>query len=156
MRLGRDRHRLEFAVAHDCPEKPFDPEAAAAIARVRKLMLIASVTTLIAVGAVLAVIGYRVSHLQGSGAAPAAAGAAVSVRGLPAGTKVLSSAVGDGRIVLTVEVDGAIELRSFDLDTLKPLGRARLGAYAGGQVSRACAACGTQAISRLLAQAPFV
>ena len=90
-------------------------------------MLIASVTTLIAVGAVLAVIGYRVSHLQGSGAAPAAAGAAVSVRGLPAGTKVLSSAVGDGRIVLTVEVDGAIELRSFDLATLKPLGRARLG-----------------------------
>jgi hypothetical protein len=45
---------------------------------------------------------------------------------LPAGAKVLSSAVGDGRIVLTVEVDGAIELRTFDLHTLKPLGRIRL------------------------------
>ena len=45
---------------------------------------------------------------------------------LPAGAKVLSSAVGDGHIVLTVEVDGAIELRSFDLNTLKPLGRAVL------------------------------
>jgi hypothetical protein len=39
---------------------------------------------------------------------------------------VLSSAVGDGHIVLTLEVDGAIELRTFDLATLKPLGRVRL------------------------------
>ncbi len=45
---------------------------------------------------------------------------------LPAGAKVLSSAVGDGHIVLTVEVDGAVELRTFDLKTLKPLGRLRL------------------------------
>jgi hypothetical protein len=103
-------------------EKPLDPEAAAAIARVRKLMLIASVTTLIAVGAVLAVIGYRVFHAQGS--APATSGTVVA--DLPTGAKVLSSAAGDGRIVLTVEVDGAIELRTFDLATLKPLGRLRL------------------------------
>ena len=40
---------------------------------------------------------------------------------LPAGAKVLSSAVGEGRIVLTVEVGGAIELCSFDLATLRPL-----------------------------------
>ncbi|HWC92635.1 MAG TPA: hypothetical protein VG475_05900 [Pseudolabrys sp.] len=39
---------------------------------------------------------------------------------------MLSSAVGEGRIVLTVEIDGAIELRSFDLNTLKPLGTLRL------------------------------
>jgi hypothetical protein len=103
-------------------ERPIDPEAAAAIARVRKLMLIASLTTLVAVGAVLAVIGYRVFHWQGSAAAPEAA----QVPALPAGTRVLSSAVGDGRIVLTVEVDGAIELRTFDLASLKPLGRVRL------------------------------
>jgi len=103
-------------------EKPPDPEAAAAIARVRKLMLIASATTLIAVAAVLAVIGYRVFHLQGS--APVASGTVAA--DLPAGAKVLSSAVGDGRIVLTLEVDGAIEVRTFDLTTLKPLGRVRL------------------------------
>jgi len=39
---------------------------------------------------------------------------------------VLSSAIGEGRVVLTVEVNGAIELLSFDLNTLKPVGRVRL------------------------------
>jgi TRAP-type C4-dicarboxylate transport system permease small subunit len=102
-------------------EKPLDPEAAAAIARVRRLMLIASATTFIAVGAVFAVIGYRVFHAQGSAPAPLA-----EVPPLPAGAKILSSAVGEGRIVLTVEVDGAIELRVYDLATLKPLGLTRL------------------------------
>jgi hypothetical protein len=102
-------------------EQPLDPDAAAAIGRVRRLMMIASVTTFVAVGAVLAVIGYRVFHWQGS-AAPAADAA-----GLPAGAKVLSTAVGDGHVVLTLEVGGAIELRSFDLGTLKPLARVRLG-----------------------------
>ncbi len=86
--------------------------------------MIASLTTLIAVGAVLAVIGYRVFHWQGSGQ-PAAALSEQDAR-LPADAKILSSAVGDGRIVLTVEVGGAIELRSFDLATLKPLARMRL------------------------------
>jgi hypothetical protein len=45
---------------------------------------------------------------------------------LPAGTKVLSSAIGEGRLVLTVEVNGTIELLSFELNTLKPVGRVRL------------------------------
>ena len=105
-------------------EKPLDPEAAAAIARVRRLMMIASVTTFVAIGAVFAVIGYRVFHWQGS--APAPASPAPEIAGLPAGAKVLSSAVGDGHIVLTVDIGGAIELRTFDLITLKSLARARL------------------------------
>ena len=45
---------------------------------------------------------------------------------LPAGANVLSSAVGDGRIVLTVEAGGAVELYTFDLKTLRPLGSVRL------------------------------
>jgi TRAP-type C4-dicarboxylate transport system permease small subunit len=102
-------------------DTPLDPDAAAAIARVRKLMLVASLTTLIAVGAVLAVIGYRIFHLQGS--APVAIEA---VPPLPAGARMLSMAVGDGHVVLTVEVNGAVELRSYDLTTLKPLARTAL------------------------------
>ena len=98
-------------------EKPLDPEAARVVARIRRLMMIASATTFLAVAVVLAVIGYRVFHLQGS--APPADVAA----GLPAGAKVISSAVGDGRIVLTVEIAGATELRIFDLNTLKAVGR---------------------------------
>ena len=45
---------------------------------------------------------------------------------LPAGAKVLSTAIGDGHIVVTIEVGGVTELRTFDPDTLKPLGRLRL------------------------------
>jgi hypothetical protein len=109
-------------MVHSMSDAPTpDPQAAAAIARVRRLMLIASLTTVIAVGFVFVVIGYRLFHWQGSAPAPADVTAA-----LPVGAKVLSSAVGDGRIVLTVEVNGAIELRTFDLNTLKPLGRLRL------------------------------
>ena len=103
-------------------DKPLDAQAAAAIARVRRLMMIATLTTVVAVGFVFVVIGYRVSHWQESAPPPPADLTAT----LPAGAKVLSSAVGDGHIVLTVEVNGAVELRSYDLNTLKPLGRLRL------------------------------
>jgi len=85
-------------------------------------MLIASLTTVIALAAVFGVIGYRVFK-SGESAAPPAAGTTVN---LPAGAKVLSTAVGDGHVVLTVEVDGAVELLSFDLKSLRPLGRVRL------------------------------
>jgi hypothetical protein len=99
-------------------EKPLDPEAARVVARIRRLMIIASATTFLAVAAVLAVIGYRVFHLGGS-PPPVAESAAP----LPAGAKVIASAVGDGRIVLTVEIAGATELRIYDLNTLKAVGR---------------------------------
>jgi hypothetical protein len=106
-------------------EKPLDPEAAAFVAKVRRLMMIASATTFVAVGAIIAVIGYRVFHGQGS-AAPVVGPEAALAATLPAGAKVLGTAVGDGHIVLTVEVAGAVELHTFDLNTLKPLGRLRL------------------------------
>jgi hypothetical protein len=102
-------------------EKPLDPEAARVVARIRRLMMIASATTFLAVAVVIAVIGYRVFHLGGS--APPATDVTAT---LPAGAKVISSAVGDGRIVLTVEIAGSIELRIFDLNSLKALGRIRL------------------------------
>jgi hypothetical protein len=108
-------------------DKPLDPEQAQFVAKVRRLMMIASVTTFIALAAVFGVIGYRVFHWQGS-APPVPPGPPSPDRtaALPAGAKVLSTAVGEGRIVLTVEIGGAVELRTFDLNTLKPLGRVRL------------------------------
>jgi hypothetical protein len=45
---------------------------------------------------------------------------------LPSGAKVLSSAIGEGRLVLTVEIDGATELLSFDINTLRLVARTRL------------------------------
>ncbi|MDP2409811.1 MAG: hypothetical protein Q8M26_05945 [Pseudolabrys sp.] len=104
-------------------DKPIDPEAAAVFAKLRRLMLIAGATTFIALAGVIGAIGYRV--FTAGGRAPPVTAEAVAP--LPGGARVLSSAVGDGRVVLTVEIGGVIELRSFDLGTLKPVGRQRLG-----------------------------
>lgn len=102
-------------------EKPLDPQAARIVANVRRLMMIASLTTFVAIAAVIGVIGYRV--FGGEGRVQPYPDVSAT---LPAGAKVLSSAIGDGRIVLTVEINGAIELVSFDLNTLKPVGRRKL------------------------------
>ncbi len=102
-------------------EKPLEPEAARAVAQVRRLMMIASATTFIAIAVVLGVIGYRVFRAEGS--APAFADVTAT---LPAGAKVISTAVSNDHIVVTVDVGGVIELHTFDPDTLKPLGRLRL------------------------------
>jgi hypothetical protein len=101
--------------------KPLDPEQAMALARIRRFMMIASVTTFVAIAIVFGVIGYKV--YKSGDTAPVMASAEAS---LPPGAKVLSSAIGDRRLVLTVEIDGTVELRSFDLDTLKPIARLRL------------------------------
>lgn len=109
----------------DADEKPLDPEQQRFIAKIRRLMMIASITTFVALAVVLAVIGYRVFHWGGSASGPAASGPPVPVSLAP-GAKVVSTAIGEGRLVLTVETAGGIELLSFDLQTLKPLGRQRL------------------------------
>ena len=108
-------------------EKPLDPAAAKIVAKVRRLMLIASATTFIAVAVVLIVIGYRLFNVKGSVAVEEGAPQPADVtETLPPGAKVLSTAIGSDHIVVTIEVGGAVELRTFDPDTLKPLGRLRL------------------------------
>ena len=99
------------------------PDPQASIARVRRLMVMTMIFTIFAVIAVFLVIGYRLFHLQGS--APAAAFTEITAK-LPAGAKVLSTGVSNNRIVVTLQVDGGIELRTYDPATLKPLGRLRL------------------------------
>ena len=102
-------------------QKPLDPEAAAAIAKVRRMMIVIMTATFLAIAVVLMVIGYRLFHVKES--APSLADV---TEVLPAGAKVISTAVGADHIVVTIELGGAIEVRTFDPDTLKPLGRLRL------------------------------
>jgi hypothetical protein len=101
-------------------EQPLDPAAARIVARVRWLMLISGATTALAIAAVIGVIGYRVFKSEGSSAAPADV-----VTQLPKGARIIATAVAGDRIAVTVEVGGAIEIRTFDLHTLKPAGRLR-------------------------------
>ena len=102
-------------------QTPLNPEAAAAIAKVRRIMIIIMTATFVAIGLVLLVIGYRLSHVEES-----AASFADVTQALPPGAKVLSTTIGADHILVTIEVGGVVELRTFDPDTLKPLGRLRL------------------------------
>jgi hypothetical protein len=102
-------------------QTPLNPEAAAAIGKVRRMMMIITTATFIAIAIVLVVIGYRLLHVKES--TPSLADVTET---LPAGAKVLSTAIGADHIVVTIEVGGIVELRTFDPDTLKALGRLRL------------------------------
>jgi hypothetical protein len=100
--------------------QPLDPAAARVIASARRLMLISGATTLVAIAAVIGVIGYRVFKAEGS------TSTRVEVTALlPKGAHILATAVAEDRIVVTVDVGGAVEIRTFDLKTLKPTGRLR-------------------------------
>jgi hypothetical protein len=100
------------------PETESSDAMAPALARVRLLMLISAVTTAVAIAAVLGVIGYRVFASGGSGAATITNGTVF----LPQGAHVVSTTIGDGRIVVTLDVNGTSEVRIFDLKTLQQTG----------------------------------
>ncbi len=114
--------------ARDDDEKPLDPAAQRIVAKVRMLMLIAGATMLIGVGAIFAVIGYRVFRSEDSAPARASANATVPdvTATLPRGAKIVSTETSDDRIIVTIEVNGSTEIRLFDLETLQPAGRLRL------------------------------
>jgi hypothetical protein len=95
------------------------PEQAALFARVRRMMLIAGLTTAVAVAAVLIAIGYRLFRTEGS----VAAAATDITASLPKGARILSTGVAGDRLVLTLDLGGATEIRTFDARTLKPVGR---------------------------------
>ncbi len=85
-------------------QKPLDPDAAAAIAKVRRMMISVMTATFLAIAIVLVVIGYRLFHVKES--APDFAEVTAT---LPPGAKVLSTAVGADHIVVMIEVNGVIE-----------------------------------------------
>jgi len=91
------------------------------VARARWLLIISGLTTMIAIAAVLTVIGYRVFHGGESGAAANSD----AIIALPKGARILSTAVAGDRVVVTLEIAGATEIRSFDVRTLKEIGRIR-------------------------------
>jgi hypothetical protein len=93
------------------------PEQAALFARVRRMMLIAGLTTALAVAAVLIAIGYRLFRAGDS--APVSDTTAM----LPKGARIVSTGVAGDRLVVTVDSYGATEILTYDARTLKPAGR---------------------------------
>ncbi|MET4274380.1 MULTISPECIES: hypothetical protein [unclassified Bradyrhizobium] len=95
------------------------PEQAALFARVRRMMLIAGLTTALAICAVLIAVGYRL--FKSEGRAPEPAGEVIAT--LPKGAKIVSSAVAGDRLVITLDIGGVTEIRTFDAHTLRPAGK---------------------------------
>jgi hypothetical protein len=104
----------------DAPAIEADTAAAGLAARVRLMMIISGLTTLVAIAAVVGVIGYRVFHTGGSGA-PVAEGIVT----LPKAARVIATTVAGDRIVVTLDIGGATEIRTFDVKTLRETGRIR-------------------------------
>jgi hypothetical protein len=97
------------------------PEQAALMARVRRMMLIAGLTSALAVAVVLIAVGYRLYRGEGS---PAAANTDI-IATLPKGARIVSTAVAGERLLLTLDISGVTEIRTFDARTLKPAGKLR-------------------------------
>jgi hypothetical protein len=93
------------------------PEQAALFARVRRMMLIAGLTTALAVAALLIAIGYRLLRIEGS------AVATDTTATLPKGARIVATGLAGDRLVVTLDVGGTTEIRTFDAQTLKPMGR---------------------------------
>jgi hypothetical protein len=98
-------------------EPPPDPEATRLAGKIRLLMLISALTTVIAVSAILAVIGYRVFRAEGS------KGVADVTAVLPKNARIVSTAATGDRITVTIQIADSIEIRTFDSRTLQPTGR---------------------------------
>src|SRR5439155_23949014 len=98
------------------------PEQTALFARVRRMMLIAGLTTALAICAVLIAVGYRL--FKSEGRAPEPAGDVTAT--LPKGAKIVSSGVAGDRLVITLDVGGVTEIRSFDARPLRPAGKLTL------------------------------
>jgi hypothetical protein len=114
MNVSGAPRRANLAIAGE----PAESAAAQVVARARIIMLIAALTTALAIAAVVSVIGYR---MYGS--------AAVVVTDdsvpLPKGARVLSTSASAGRLAVLIDVDGVHELLTFDIKTLKQTGRLR-------------------------------
>jgi hypothetical protein len=99
----------------DVPEPT--AEQALLLIRVRRMMLVAGLTTALAIAAILVAIGYRLFTSEGSAAIRDVTAA------LPKGARITSTAVAGDQIVITLEVAGVTEIRTFDARTLRPTGQ---------------------------------
>jgi hypothetical protein len=95
------------------------PEQAALFARVRRMMLIAGLTTTVAVAAVLIAIGYRLFRSEGRAVTTDLTAV------LPKGARIISTGVAGDRLLVTLDVGGATEIHSFEAQTLRPAGKLR-------------------------------
>jgi hypothetical protein len=102
------------------PDPAQDPAFARFHARMRWLMMLSGFATVLGIAVVIAVIGYRV--LRSEGSAPDITAL------LPKGAKIIATTIAADRIAVVVDAAGTVEVRTFDLHTLRPTGRLKFAA----------------------------
>jgi hypothetical protein len=100
--------------------KPLDPAAQAVVNKVRRMSMISGIATVLGISVVIAMIGYRI--YKSGESAPAQVDV---VAMLPKGAKVISTGVSGDRVVVTIDINGVSEVRTFDARSLQPAGRLR-------------------------------
>lgn len=80
-------------------------------------MLIGGLTIALGVGAIFTVIGYRVFRSEGSVVQTDLTAT------LPKGARITATGVAGDRLLVTLDISGKTEIRSFDARTMKPTGR---------------------------------
>jgi hypothetical protein len=118
----------EPAAAAPSTARPLDPDATRALGNIRRLMLASNLFMVVAIGVVLAVVGYRIYRTEPAHppavAAPAPPKIPVDMTlTLPRGARIMQTAIAGDRLVITIQIDGATEIRTFDIKTLQPTGR---------------------------------
>jgi hypothetical protein len=100
--------------------EPVESDTARLVGRARVMMIISGMTTALAIAAVVTVIGYRM-YSGANSIGPISD----EIVPLPKGAKVISTSASAGRVLVLLDVNGATELRSFDVKTMKQMGRIR-------------------------------
>jgi hypothetical protein len=98
-----------------------ESDAAHLVARARVMMVISALTTVLAIAAVVVVIGYRV---YGTGGVSNIINSTVN---LPKGAHVVSTTVTGNAVAVTIDVDGSQEVRIYDRKNMQQVGRLRFG-----------------------------
>jgi hypothetical protein len=101
-------------------EPVLDPAQARLHAKMRRLMMISGFATVLGIAVVIGIIGYRVFGGVGSVADVTAL--------LPKGAKVVSTTIAGDRIAVVIDAGGTVEVRTFDLRSLRPTGRLKFAA----------------------------
>lgn len=101
-------------------EAPLTPEQEKLVSRMRRLSQLSALIMVLGAAAVFSVIGYRLFTAPKS-----TTGYADVTASLPKGSRIVSTGVANDLLVVTVEVGGTLEVRTFGLGDLKPAGRLR-------------------------------
>ncbi|MGV3633682.1 MAG: hypothetical protein ACO1NY_04985 [Pseudorhodoplanes sp.] len=102
--------------------KPLDPASQAVVDRVRRMSAISGFATMLGIAVVIGVIGWKLFR-SGDSAPPAQPVDVMAM--LPKGARIIAAQTAGDRLVVTVDVNGAIEVRTFDTRTLRQTGRLR-------------------------------